>query len=328
MKNLKSSKRKSERGISHVTTGSVLDDLGFDKDTLQLIRQKIAIHKKLIDHVKSQQIAPKELEKIFAEPQPRVSEFMRGKIGSMSLDKLFRYACRLGVPFSDTYQDSTTETRRNRTKGFVHWVIALDSSELEKRISQEVEQSERRNKPICFVQCGSLLEGILEAEVFGAEAGTFVGFDKAKMGLLEGTNGGTMVFLNIEKTSVPFQKEIFRFIQTKRFCSLGGKIEKNADVQIIVHSALDIVPAVNAGQFDLNFYHWLRESVLHSPEIRISHSSQEVVKLFESALRKIEKHIILDALRNANWNFEKVAQQNHWSVQGVKEKAELYGLRK
>jgi predicted XRE-type DNA-binding protein len=41
--------------------------------------------------------SPKQLEAIFDEPQPRVSELLNGKIANKSVDKLLEYAGRLGI---------------------------------------------------------------------------------------------------------------------------------------------------------------------------------------------------------------------------------------
>jgi predicted XRE-type DNA-binding protein len=46
----------------------------------------------------------KELQAIFEEPQPRVSELLHGRIAGKSVEKLMYYACRLGIEVHPTFE--------------------------------------------------------------------------------------------------------------------------------------------------------------------------------------------------------------------------------
>ena len=79
---------------THITRGSVLDDLGFSPEKAAILKMKAAFHAELLR--KARTYSPKELQTILKEPQPRVSEFLNGKIASVSLEKMSVYAFRLG----------------------------------------------------------------------------------------------------------------------------------------------------------------------------------------------------------------------------------------
>ena len=80
---------------THVTRGNVLDDLGFSPEEATALKFKAALYQAILKH--AQKYSPKQLQVILAEPQPRVSELLNGKIANKSVDKLLYYAGRLGI---------------------------------------------------------------------------------------------------------------------------------------------------------------------------------------------------------------------------------------
>jgi predicted XRE-type DNA-binding protein len=79
---------------THITYGSVLDDLGFSPEKAAILKMKAEMHRALLRVAKG--YTPKELESVLDEPQPRISEFLHGKVASVSVEKLATYALRLG----------------------------------------------------------------------------------------------------------------------------------------------------------------------------------------------------------------------------------------
>lgn len=80
---------------THVTRGNVLDDLGFSPEQATILKFKADLYLAILKH--SRKYSPKQLQVILAEPQPRVSELLNGKIANKSVDKLLYYAGRLGI---------------------------------------------------------------------------------------------------------------------------------------------------------------------------------------------------------------------------------------
>jgi predicted XRE-type DNA-binding protein len=79
----------------HVTRGNVLDDLGLSSEQATALKFKAELYQAILKY--SQKYSQKELQAILAEPQPRVSELLNGKIANKSIDKLLYYAGRLGI---------------------------------------------------------------------------------------------------------------------------------------------------------------------------------------------------------------------------------------
>src|SRR5271168_3217767 len=80
---------------THVTRGNVLDDLGFSPEQATALKFKADLYQTILKHARK--YSPKELQLILAEPQPRVSELLNGRIANKSVDKLLYYAGRLGI---------------------------------------------------------------------------------------------------------------------------------------------------------------------------------------------------------------------------------------
>ncbi len=80
---------------THVTRGNVLDDLGFSPEQATALKFKAQLYQAILKY--SEKYSPKELQAILGEPQPCVSELLNGKIANKSIDKLLRYAGRLGI---------------------------------------------------------------------------------------------------------------------------------------------------------------------------------------------------------------------------------------
>lgn len=86
---------KSANKPTHVTRGSVLDDLGLSPEQTTALKFKAELYQAILKV--AQRYSQKELRVILAEPQPRVSELLNGKIANKSVDKLLYYAGRLGI---------------------------------------------------------------------------------------------------------------------------------------------------------------------------------------------------------------------------------------
>ena len=80
---------------THVTRGNVLDDLGFPPEQATALKFKAELYQAILKHARK--YSQKQLQAIFGEPQPRVSELLNGRIANKSVDKLLYYAGRLGI---------------------------------------------------------------------------------------------------------------------------------------------------------------------------------------------------------------------------------------
>lgn len=99
--------KKAVNQPTHVTRGNVLDGFGFSPQQATALKFKAELYQAILRYAKK--YSQKELQIILAEPQPRLSEFLNGKVANKSVDKLLHYAGRLGIEaktkFAPTHKD-------------------------------------------------------------------------------------------------------------------------------------------------------------------------------------------------------------------------------
>ncbi|HAK59199.1 MAG TPA: sigma-54-dependent Fis family transcriptional regulator [Nitrospiraceae bacterium] len=128
--------------------------------------------------------------------------------------------------------------------------------------------SQRRQKPFVAVNCAAIPEGLLEAELFGYERGSFTGAYNSRKGKFELADGGTVFLDEIGDMPLNLQSKILRFLQERvveRIGSLGGK---KIDVRLIAATNLDIVDAVKEEKFRHDLYYRLDEFSIGIPPVR------------------------------------------------------------
>ena len=81
--------------IRQTTRGSVLDDLKVSGQMLDMFKVKAELHSRILEV--ASRYSQSELQAILHEPQPRISDFVRGKITKFSLETLLDYAARLNM---------------------------------------------------------------------------------------------------------------------------------------------------------------------------------------------------------------------------------------
>lgn len=80
---------------SRLGSGDVFQDAGFSPEEAVKLRFKAELYQAVLTCAR--QYTPKQLEILFDEPQPRVSELLNGKIANKSIEKLLWYAGHLGI---------------------------------------------------------------------------------------------------------------------------------------------------------------------------------------------------------------------------------------
>jgi DNA-binding NtrC family response regulator len=118
------------------------------------------------------------------------------------------------------------------------------------RLAQIVQaNSRRRDKPFIKVNVGALPDNLLEAELFGAEAGAYTGATKLRVGRFEAAHGGTLFLDEIGNLSQSGQMRLLRVLQTGEFERLGSSTTRRVDVRIVSATNADLKRAIREGRF-------------------------------------------------------------------------------
>ncbi|HET9953238.1 MAG TPA: sigma-54 dependent transcriptional regulator [Polyangiaceae bacterium] len=136
-------------------------------------------------------------------------------------------------------------------------------------IAQIIQANSRRKKaPFVRVNAGGLPDSLLEAELFGAEAGAYTGASKLRIGRFEEASGGTLFLDELGNLSMQGQMKLLRVLQTGEFQRLGSNVTRKTDVRLISATNADLPAAIRAGSFREDLYFRLNVIELHIPPLR------------------------------------------------------------
>lgn len=127
--------------------------------------------------------------------------------------------------------------------------------------------SQRLQKPFVRVNMGALPADLLEAELFGVEAGAYTGAQKARPGRFEAAHGGTLFLDEIGNLPLSGQVKLLRVLQTGEYQRLGSHEPLHADVRIISATNSDLNAAIAAGDFREDLLYRLNVIELRIPAL-------------------------------------------------------------
>ncbi|MAE47292.1 MAG: hypothetical protein CMJ86_10425 [Planctomycetes bacterium] len=122
--------------------------------------------------------------------------------------------------------------------------------------------------PLVVVQPAALSPGLLEAELFGHEAGAFTGAGEARLGRFRLAQGGTLVLDGVEDLPAPLQTKLLRVLQEKVVEPLGTDTPLPIDVRIVATSRRPLQEEVEAGRFREDLFYRLAVVELVVPPLR------------------------------------------------------------
>lgn len=134
-------------------------------------------------------------------------------------------------------------------------------------VARAVHEQSGRRGPFVGINCSTLPDTLVEAELFGHERGSFTGADERRPGLFEVASGGTLLLDEIDALSLPAQAKLLRVLQDRSVRRIGGRVRIAIDVRVISSSNIDLAKAVAAGTFRADLYYRLRVLPLQVPEL-------------------------------------------------------------
>ncbi|MBJ6983323.1 sigma-54 dependent transcriptional regulator [Luteimonas sp. MC1750] len=114
-----------------------------------------------------------------------------------------------------------------------------------------------KDGPFVALNCGALPGELIEAELFGAEAGAYTGAGKAREGKFEAADGGTLFLDEIGNLPAAGQMKLLRVLETGRFARLGGNRERQVRVRVVSATNADLAVMIRDGRFREDLYYRL-----------------------------------------------------------------------
>jgi transcriptional regulator with PAS, ATPase and Fis domain len=123
------------------------------------------------------------------------------------------------------------------------------------------------NAPFVSINCASLPETLIEAELFGFEKGAFTGAVNAKKGLFEMAEGGTLFLDEIGEMPIHLQSKLLSALEDRMIRRLGGTAAKPINVRIIAATSVNLESTLGKN-FRNDLFYRLSVVRIHIPPLR------------------------------------------------------------
>jgi DNA-binding NtrC family response regulator len=124
-----------------------------------------------------------------------------------------------------------------------------------------------RSAPFVAINCGAIPSELIEAELFGAEAGAFTGANRARTGRFEQADGGTLFLDEIGDLPLAGQVKLLRVLETGQFEMLGSSRTRSARVRVLSATNADLPALIREGRFREDLYYRLNVIEISVPSL-------------------------------------------------------------
>ncbi len=212
-----------------------------------------------------------------------------------------RYDLR-GLVFADPAMEQVVALACQVARADVPVLISGPNGAGKEKIAEIVQaNSAVKDGPFVTLNCGALPSELIEAELFGAEAGAYTGANRAREGKFESADGGTLFLDEIGNLSPGGQMKLLRVLETGRFERLGSNRERHVQVRVVSATNADIPAMIRSGTFREDLYYRLNTIEIRVPPL--AQREGDIVPLAEHFLASGKRLLAdaRDALRRYGW---------------------------
>jgi DNA-binding NtrC family response regulator len=128
--------------------------------------------------------------------------------------------------------------------------------------------SRRADRPFVPVDCSSLVENLMESELFGHVKGAFSGATESREGRFQMADRGTLFLDEISNISLNIQAKLLRVIQEQEIPRVGKSAPETVDVRLIAASNRDVRAEIEAGRFREDLFYRISVVPIHIRPLR------------------------------------------------------------
>ncbi|MDM8516151.1 sigma-54 dependent transcriptional regulator [Desulfobacterales bacterium HSG16] len=145
----------------------------------------------------------------------------------------------------------------------------------------------RAKKAFVPINCGGIPENLLESEFFGHVRGAFTGAEKAKKGLFEEADHGTIFLDEIGELPITLQVKLLRVLQENEVRRIGDSKLRTVDVRVIAATSKNLEEEVSDGNFRQDLFYRLNVLPIKLPALRVR--TEDIPLLCQHFIEKIGK---------------------------------------
>jgi len=143
------------------------------------------------------------------------------------------------------------------------------------------------------VNCASIPETLLEAELFGHERGAFTGAAQRRIGKFEYADGGAIFLDEIGELAPSTQGKLLRVLQERTIERLGSNVTIPLDVRVIAATNRDLEKSLREGTFREDLYYRLNVVTITAPPLR--ERAEDIPELAQYLARRAAARLRLSA---------------------------------
>lgn len=184
---------------------------------------------------------------------------------SKSLEKLD--LC--GLIYASTAMQQLLEMSKQVAQADISVLITGPNGAGKEKIAQIIQSnSKRKQQAFIKVNVGALPIELMEAELFGAEAGAYTGSTQKRIGRFEAADGGTLFLDEIAELPLSGQVKLLRVLQTGEFERLGSHKTRKIDVRVISATNGNLSTLIAEGKFREDLFYRLNVIELALPPLK------------------------------------------------------------
>jgi len=170
--------------------------------------------------------------------------------------------------------------------------------------------SKRWDQNYVKLNCAALNDNLLEAELFGNEAGAFTGASKRREGRFEYADNGTLFLDELANTSALVQEKLLRVIEYGEFERVGGTRSVKVDVRLIAATNEDLPTLAEQGEFRADLLDRLAFDVITIPPLRERQS--DILMLAEHFAINMARELELELFSGFSKHARELLLDYHW----------------
>ena len=177
-------------------------------------------------------------------------------------------------------------------------------------VARAIHKHSTLDGPFVAVNCASIVETLLESELFGHEKGAFTGADQTKQGRFEVAEDGTLFLDEIGEMSAHLQAKLLRVLQEQTFERVGSNQTRKTNARIIAATHRDLKKMVAEGKFREDLFYRLDVIDIKVPALK--DRMEDFPALASNLLMRINKTLgrdikgltstAMDVLKGHNWD--------------------------
>ena len=173
-----------------------------------------------------------------------------------------------GVVYESRAMEAAVELACRVARAEVPVLITGPNGSGKERIAAIVHaNSSVRSGSFIAVNCGALPAELIEAELFGAEAGAYTGANRARVGRFESADGGTLFLDEIANLPLSGQVKLLRVLESGQFEPLGSSRTRSTRVRVISATNADLAQMIRQGAFREDLYYRLNTIEIPLPAL-------------------------------------------------------------